>query len=113
MWFMWKGKSEHCRWGQGPLAVEFVGGRLWWLCSNCNWSSSLNVERVDNVTNLPQSKHWTVYGSWPMDIAKFWRDGWRQKDEVDDEEETKELLQDRDLCGKEMTAEDVDSFIWA
>ena len=48
-----------------------------------------------------------------MDLSKGWRDGWRQKDEVDDEEETEELLSDRDLCGKEMTAEDVDSFIWA
>ena len=32
---------------------------------------------------------------------------------MDDEEETEEFFRDRDFCGKEMTAEDADSFIWA
>ena len=32
---------------------------------------------------------------------------------MDDEEETENLFRDKYFCGKEMTAEDADSFIWA
>ena len=48
-----------------------------------------------------------------MEFARDCNEGCRQKDEVEDEDETKELLRDKDFCGKEITEEDVDYFIWA
>ena len=65
------------------------------------------------MTNFPQSRHCTAKGTWPIEFSKEWSEGCKQKDEVDDEEETEELFRDRDFCGKEMTAEDANYFIWA
>ena len=48
-----------------------------------------------------------------MEFARDCNEGCRQKDEVEDEDETEELLRDKDFCGKKITAEDTDSFIWA